>query len=93
MMEQVNLAMLGMWELVVVLLIVMVIFGAGKLPKLGEGLGKAIRNFRQSTRELTGAAKEAEQVVLATPQALKAPAVMPTEDGGLPVAEENRSEG
>ena len=39
---------LGMGELVVILLIVIVIFGAGKLPQIGEGLGKAITNFKKS---------------------------------------------
>jgi sec-independent protein translocase protein TatA len=38
---------LGMPELIVVLIIVMVIFGASRLPKLGEGLGKAISGFKK----------------------------------------------
>jgi sec-independent protein translocase protein TatA len=42
---------LGMGELLVILVIVLVIFGAGKLPELGEGLGKGIRNFRKATTE------------------------------------------
>ena len=37
-----------MGELLLLLLIVVVIFGAGKLPQLGEGLGKAITNFKKS---------------------------------------------
>ena len=39
---------MGMGELVIILLIVIVIFGAGKLPQIGEGLGKAITNFKKS---------------------------------------------
>jgi sec-independent protein translocase protein TatA len=42
---------LGMPELLVILVIVVIIFGAGKLPQIGENLGKAIRNFRKSTHE------------------------------------------
>ncbi len=38
---------LGFGELVIVLLIVMLIFGAGRLPQIGEGLGKAIRNLKR----------------------------------------------
>jgi sec-independent protein translocase protein TatA len=38
---------MGMPELIVVLLIVMVIFGASRLPKLGSGLGEAIQNFKK----------------------------------------------
>ncbi len=39
---------LGVPELLVILLIVLVIFGAGRLPELGSGLGKAIRGFKKS---------------------------------------------
>jgi sec-independent protein translocase protein TatA len=39
---------LGIGELVIILVIVMVVFGATKLPQLGDGLGKAIRNFKRS---------------------------------------------
>ncbi|MEE9436870.1 MAG: twin-arginine translocase TatA/TatE family subunit [Candidatus Adiutricales bacterium] len=42
---------LGMWELLIILAIVLLIFGAGKLPEIGSGLGKGISNFRQSTKE------------------------------------------
>ncbi len=38
---------LGMQELVVILLIVVIIFGASRLPQLGEGLGKAIKGFKK----------------------------------------------
>lgn len=39
---------LGMGELVMILVIVTVVFGATKLPALGDGLGKAIKNFKKS---------------------------------------------
>jgi len=38
-------------ELIVILVIVLIIFGAGKLPQIGEGLGKGIRNFKKATKE------------------------------------------
>jgi len=38
---------LGFGELVLVFLIVMLIFGAGRLPQIGEGIGKAIRNLKR----------------------------------------------
>ncbi len=38
---------LGMPELIVILVIVVIIFGASRLPQLGEGLGKAIRGFKK----------------------------------------------
>lgn len=41
---------LGTTELVVILVIVMILFGAGKLPEIGSGIGKGIRNFKRATR-------------------------------------------
>ena len=41
---------LGLPELLLILLIVLIIFGAAKLPQLGKGLGEGIRNFRNSLR-------------------------------------------
>ena len=40
---------LGVPELLLILLIVVLIFGAGKLPEVGSALGKAIREFRQAS--------------------------------------------
>lgn len=45
---------IGMPELLVILVIVLLIFGAGKLPQIGEGLGRAIRGFRKSVSEEEG---------------------------------------
>lgn len=39
----------GMGELVVILLIVLVVFGANKLPGIGDALGKSIRNFKKAS--------------------------------------------
>ncbi len=41
----------GWMELVLILIIVMIVFGAGKLPQLGEGLGKAIKGFKKTVHE------------------------------------------
>lgn len=40
---------LGPMELFLILVIVLVIFGAGKLPQIGDALGKSIRNFKRSS--------------------------------------------
>ncbi len=42
---------LGFPELLVILVIVVLVFGVGKLPELGAGIGKAIRNFKKSVNE------------------------------------------
>jgi len=41
----------GWMELTLILVIVLIIFGAGKIPQLGEGLGKAIKGFKKSVNE------------------------------------------
>ncbi len=57
---------LGFTELILILVIVLIIFGAGKLPQLGEGLGKAIKGFKKSVHEAD--AIEAEAQALAAQQ-------------------------
>ena len=42
---------IGMGELLIFLVIILIIFGAGKLPQIGDGLGKAISNFKKSTQD------------------------------------------
>ncbi|MCH7665173.1 MAG: twin-arginine translocase TatA/TatE family subunit [Acidobacteria bacterium] len=42
---------LGVQELLIILLIVLIIFGASKLPQLGKGLGEGIKNFKKGIRD------------------------------------------
>ncbi|MCB0323559.1 MAG: twin-arginine translocase TatA/TatE family subunit [Bdellovibrionales bacterium] len=42
---------LGPWELIVILVIVIIVFGVGKLPELGTGLGEGIKNFKKAYRD------------------------------------------
>lgn len=42
---------LGMQELIIILIIVLVLFGATRLPEIGKGIGQAIRNFKKATSE------------------------------------------
>jgi sec-independent protein translocase protein TatA len=51
---------LGPMEIGLILVIILIVFGAGKLPQVGEGLGKAIHNFHKASRD------EAEEVKPAT---------------------------
>src|SRR5215467_6674311 len=64
---------LGFTELILILVIVLIIFGAGKLPQLGEGIGKAIKGFKKSVHEAEAIEAEAQtqaaqQQMAATPQ-------------------------
>jgi len=43
---------IGMPELIIILVIVLIIFGAGKLPEIGAGLGKGLRNFKKASDEV-----------------------------------------
>jgi len=42
---------IGMPELLIILVIILIIFGAGKLPEIGSALGRGIKNFKKATRE------------------------------------------
>jgi sec-independent protein translocase protein TatA len=42
---------LGWMELLLILMIVLIVFGAGKLPQIGEGVGKAVKGFKKSVFE------------------------------------------
>ena len=41
---------LGIWELIIILSIVVMLFGAKRLPMIGEGLGSMITNFKKATK-------------------------------------------
>lgn len=42
---------LGLPELLIILVIVVLLFGAGRLPQIGSGIGEGIRNFRKSIKD------------------------------------------
>jgi sec-independent protein translocase protein TatA len=44
---------IGVQEILLILLIVLLLFGAKKLPEVGRGLGKGIREFKKASRDLT----------------------------------------
>lgn len=41
---------IGVTELIIILVIILIVFGVGKLPEIGGGMGKAIRNFKDASR-------------------------------------------
>ena len=46
-------AMLGGWEIILILAVVLILFGAKKLPELAKGLGQGIKEFKKATNEVT----------------------------------------
>ncbi len=53
---------LGPTELIIILVIILIIFGAGKLPEIGGGMGKAIRNFKKGVSDPAKKKKDPEQI-------------------------------
>lgn len=45
---------IGMPELIIILIIIFIIFGAGKLPEIGKGVGKGIKNFKTALSDKEG---------------------------------------
>lgn len=45
---------IGMWEIILVFLVALLLFGAKRLPEIGSSLGKGIREFKGSLREIEG---------------------------------------
>ena len=52
----------GFGKLLLLLLVIMLVFGTSKLPKIGEDLGAAIRNFRKAMKESETSAPSARQI-------------------------------
>ncbi len=48
-------------ELIIILIIILIIFGAGKLPEIGSGIGKGIKNFKKATNEKPEELKSPEE--------------------------------
>jgi sec-independent protein translocase protein TatA len=66
--------------IVAILVVVLIIFGPGRLPELGAGIGKAMREFRKATSELTTEVTHATEPVATPPAAAPPPAApAPTE--------------
>lgn len=69
---------IGFPELMIILVIIMIIFGAGKLPEIGNAFGKSIKNFKKSMKEAeeddstdTASANNAETSATPNPEAAK----------------------
>lgn len=56
------MAHLGPTELIIILVIVIIVFGVGKLPEIGGALGKGIKEFRNASKEIEGAKEDVKAV-------------------------------
>ncbi len=61
--------MLGGWEIILILAVVLILFGAKRLPELAKGLGTGIKEFKKATREVTDEVSHAmDETPAPTPQ-------------------------
>lgn len=79
---------LGFTELILILVIVLIIFGAGKLPQLGEGIGKAIKGFKKSVHEAEAIEAEAQAAQQQQQAAAPQQAIPAAPAQAAPVAEQ-----
>jgi TatA/E family protein of Tat protein translocase len=82
---------MGISELIIILVIVLIIFGAGKLPQIGEGVGKALRGFKKEVNDIPSPDPTPPEVNQPAPmqaqstiQTAPAPAVMPGQTSAAP---------
>jgi sec-independent protein translocase protein TatA len=70
----------GGWEIVLILAVVLILFGAKKLPELAKGLGQGIKEFKKATREVSEEMHSAmDETPSAPPQKKLPPATVATE--------------
>lgn len=76
----------SMWELLLIFMVVLLVFGAKRLPEIGSSLGKGIREFKSSIKEIEGELKVSEERPRVNkapaPPAAEQPQEQRSEDGG-----------
>ena len=73
----------GGWEIILILAVVLILFGAKKLPELAKGLGQGIKEFKKATREVTD---EIQSTTTDAPPSAKSAAPAPSR-ADLPVSQ------
>lgn len=77
---------MGFSELILILVIVLIIFGAGRLPQIGEGVGKALKGFRKEVTDVPQPASGPVQQESGQPQASQTPTNIPSPATTRPLA-------
>lgn len=82
--EHVTLAALGWMEIMVIAMVILLFFGAKRLPEIFRGMGQGIKEFKKATREMTEDVQRAIEEDPAPPPPRKpaAPAPKPTDTAG-----------
>ena len=80
---------IGFPELMIILVIIMVIFGAGKLPEIGSAFGNSIRNFKKSMKEAEEETEQLSETTDAASDTTEAEKEVTEEDSEEPQTAEN----
>ena len=80
---------LGFPELMIILVIIMIIFGAGKLPEIGSAFGNSIRNFKKSMKEAEEETEQLSETTDAASDTTEAEKEVTEEDSEEPQTAEN----
>ena len=56
-----KLLFLGTWEIIIIVLVVLLLFGGKKIPELMKGLGKGVKSFKEGMNEVTDITKDEEK--------------------------------
>jgi len=78
---------LGGWEMVIVVIAILLLFGAKKIPELAKGLGTGIKEFKKATREVTDEIQNSADDKSASPNKSAPPASPAPSRADLPVSE------
>ena len=57
------LAFVGMWEVIIIALVILLIFGGKKIPELMKGLGKGVKNFKEGMKDVEDDVKEIKKKI------------------------------
>ncbi len=80
---------IGFPELMIILVIIMIIFGAGKLPEIGSAFGNSIRNFKKSMKEAEEETEQLSETTDAASDTTEAEKEVTEEDSEEPQTTEN----
>ena len=62
------LAFVGMWEVIIIALVILLIFGGKKIPELMKGLGKGVKSFKEGMKEVEEDVNEIKKDIAADPE-------------------------
>ena len=62
------LGVIGPWQVVIIALVILLLFGGKKIPELMKGLGKGVKSFKEGTNEIEDQINQADETLKKTPK-------------------------